>query len=77
MATKKTQGTTTSPGTKTAAPRKKKQPASVQPAGVPSEEQIRTHAYYLSLERNGSSGDAVADWLRAEAEEKAREKGRG
>ena len=77
MAIKKTQEAKTGQGTKTAAPRKKKQPVSVEPAGVPSEEQIRTHAYYLSLERNGSSGDAMADWLRAEAEEKAREKRRG
>jgi len=32
---------------------------------VPTDEEIRERAYYLSLERNGSPGDPVDDWNRA------------
>ncbi|MEQ1869487.1 MAG: DUF2934 domain-containing protein [Vicinamibacterales bacterium] len=32
---------------------------------MPTAEDIRVRAYYLSLERNGG-GDPLADWLRAE-----------
>ncbi len=34
----------------------------------PSEDQIRMRAYGLYLARNGASGNATEDWLRAEAE---------
>lgn len=33
-----------------------------------SPEHIRVRAYYLSLERNGSAADSLADWLAAERE---------
>ena len=37
----------------------------------PSPDQIRRRAYEYFLARNGGPGDALADWLRAEAELRA------
>jgi hypothetical protein len=34
----------------------------------PTEEQIRMRAYEIYLERGDEPGDAVSDWLQAEAE---------
>ena len=34
----------------------------------PTHEEIRTRAYFLYLQRNGSSGDPQDDWFRAEQE---------
>jgi len=45
---------------------KKAQQIATQASSV-TEEQIRVHAYYLSLERKGSPADALSDWLRAES----------
>ena len=53
----------------TAATRRKAQaPATPQPAPELTEDDVRVHAYFLSLQRNGHQGDPVADWLRAERE---------
>ncbi|MBM3771089.1 MAG: DUF2934 domain-containing protein [Acidimicrobiia bacterium] len=46
---------------------KRKSTSGACPTAV-SIEHIRLRAYYLSLERNESAGDAVADWLTAERE---------
>jgi Protein of unknown function (DUF2934) len=35
---------------------------------APSEEEVRIRAYYHFLQRGGSPGDPLADWLRAERE---------
>lgn len=50
------------------ATRKKGKSRPKAPANTISAEDIRVRAYYLSLERNGSAGDALADWLAAERE---------
>jgi Protein of unknown function (DUF2934) len=50
---------------------KKAQQIEIQAPSV-TEEQIRVHAYYLSLERKGSPADALSDWLRAESDLMAR-----
>jgi hypothetical protein len=50
---------------------KKAQQIETQAPSV-TEEQIRVHAYYLSLERKGSPADALSDWLRAESDLMAR-----
>lgn len=42
---------------------------------VADEEQIRRRAYELYLERGGSAGDPGRDWLEAEREILARQKG--
>lgn len=51
------------------APRRARQTDDAMPAAItiapPTMDEIRTRAYYLSLER-GRAGDPVADWLRAE-----------
>ena len=39
-----------------------------QEEGNPSEDEIRMRAYYMYSERRGKAGDAVTDWLEAEAE---------
>lgn len=39
-----------------------------QEEGNPSEDKIRMLAYYIYSERGRRSGDAVTDWLEAEAE---------
>lgn len=53
------------------APRRARQTDDASPAAItiapPTMDEIRTRAYYLSLER-GRAGDPVADWLRAEQE---------
>ena len=38
----------------------------------PTEDEIRKRAYEIYQERDGSTGDAVDDWLQAEAELKLR-----
>jgi Protein of unknown function (DUF2934) len=50
---------------------KKAQQIETQAPSV-TEEQIRVHAYYLSLERRGAPADALSDWLRAESDLLAR-----
>jgi hypothetical protein len=40
----------------------------VEPAVRPSHEQIAERAYYIYLERGGSTGDPQEDWLQAERE---------
>ena len=40
---------------------------------MPLEEQIRARAYEIYLQREGTEGDAVDDWLRAESEIRSRE----
>jgi hypothetical protein len=37
-------------------------------SGRPSEDAIRTRAYYLYLERGSRAGHELDDWLRAERE---------
>lgn len=51
-----------------AATPKKRKPAPDKPEIMTPPEHIRVRAYYLSLERNGSAVDPIADWLRAERE---------
>lgn len=57
---------------RTAAPRRATRPAPDAPASVTAaavtEEDIRLHAYFLSLERRGPATNPRADWLRAERE---------
>ena len=48
--------------------RKRAQPLASQQAIDPTEDHIRVRAYFLSLERNGSPADPIADWLLAERE---------
>ena len=54
------------------APRRARRTADDVPAGLtiapPTEDEIRTRAYFLSLERRNRIADPVADWLRAEQE---------
>ena len=50
---------------------KKAQQIETQAPSV-TEDQIRVHAYYLSLERKGAPADALSDWLRAESDLMAR-----
>jgi hypothetical protein len=54
------------------APRRARRSSDDAPAALtiapPTEEEIRTRAYYLSLERRGRAADPLADWLRAEQE---------
>ena len=40
-------------------------------SAVPTNEDIALRAYHIYLERNGASGDAHTDWLRAEQELRA------
>ena len=40
------------------------------------DEEIRKRAYELYLERGGENGDEVADWLRAESEQRERSRTR-
>jgi hypothetical protein len=40
-------------------------------ADEPSEEKIRERAYQIYVSRNGGPGDAVSDWLEAEAQLRA------
>jgi hypothetical protein len=47
---------------------KKRKTAPKKPATTTPTEDIRVRAYYLSIERNGSAADPIADWLRAERE---------
>ena len=81
MATRKTRSTTrrrpsaemvSEPEREQSAPavttRKKRKPAPNELVTMTPTEHVRVRAYYLSLERNGSAGDAIADWLRAERE---------
>jgi len=42
---------------------------------IPLEEQIRARAYELYLQREGTEGDEVDDWLRAESEVRSRPDG--
>ena len=39
---------------------------------VPLEERIRVRAYEIYLQREGTGGDEVDDWLRAESEIRSR-----
>ena len=38
------------------------------PSWAPTDDEIRTYAYYLYVERGGTPGHALDDWLRAERE---------
>jgi DUF2934 family protein len=40
----------------------------VQPNGRPSEDEVRVRAYQRYLERGGSHGNDVEDWVEAEKE---------
>jgi hypothetical protein len=42
---------------------------------VPADDQIRTRAYELYLERGARPGDDLGDWLRAEREQPERTRG--
>jgi hypothetical protein len=37
-------------------------------AEEPSEQKIRERAYQIYISRNGAAGDALSDWLEAEAQ---------
>jgi hypothetical protein len=41
-------------------------------ADEPLEQQIRERAYQIYVSRNGGPGDALSDWLEAEAQLRAR-----
>ena len=76
MATKEPTRKTTTPR-KTAAPRKATTPRTrtrrtpapdAAPLEQPGDDRIRERAYQFFIERGGTPGDPVADWLRAESE---------
>jgi hypothetical protein len=47
---------------------KKQQNRRTEQALTPAQEQIRTRAYQIYLQRGGQSGSEIEDWLQAEAE---------